>query len=105
MQLLEQSLLLALSVTFIHATMWEGMIFGFIRNNNAPSWLRKPVYECLTCMGFWWGTFIYIIFFDQILWDKKLLLTILVSCGICTMIDVFIGIYPIIKLNINGNNE
>ncbi len=49
---------------FLHATTWEGMIFGKINNIIKPeSILYKPVYACPICMTPWWGTIIYLLFF------------------------------------------
>lgn len=56
--MLTHIIILSLIITAIHVSMWEGMIFHFLArwidrvldkaNCNA---LRKPLFECLICMG------------------------------------------------------
>lgn len=49
--------IVAVIVYFIHACTWEKMIFGFVRKalKKMPDWLKKPLFDCPTCMTIWWG--------------------------------------------------
>ncbi|RFM30035.1 hypothetical protein [Deminuibacter soli] len=48
---------IALIVLFLHACTWDGMILSWVHYllENAPVWLRKPIYDCPACMTPWWG--------------------------------------------------
>lgn len=52
------SAFLSLCVMFIWACMYEGMIFGFVRELPIPSFAAKPIYDCIICMTPWWGSLI-----------------------------------------------
>lgn len=55
---------IALSIIFIHALFWDGMLLGSLRRSwltNLPLWVRKPLYECAVCMTSLWGTFAYLV--------------------------------------------
>lgn len=61
--MLEQSIFIALSVLAIWATMWNGMIFGFIReygDQRLPEYIQKPLYDCPICGTPYYGTLIYL---------------------------------------------
>ncbi len=55
--MLEQVIIVALCVLFLHICTWEGMIFHFIHSSlwGLRSWLKKPLYDCPVCMAIWWG--------------------------------------------------
>jgi len=56
---------ISLIVLFIHATTWEGMIFEKIKDYIKPEgMLYKPLYGCPICMTPWWGTLLYLLFWD-----------------------------------------
>lgn len=64
--MIERAIIISLIITGIHMTMQEGMIFerlgAFIGNTLDElhlSILRKPVYECLICMGGMWTVILY----------------------------------------------
>lgn len=63
--MIETAFIIALTVLFLHATTWEGMINEWVAQvfHNAPSWVKKPVYDCPICMAPWWGFFIYVLLF------------------------------------------
>lgn len=86
-----QALLISMSVLFIHATTWDGMIMDWIKKIFNPDWyICKPLYTCPICMTPWWGSLIYYIFFWSGDW-KQYAITILAASGI-SVINVF-GIY------------
>ncbi|MBK7885140.1 MAG: hypothetical protein IPJ81_16145 [Chitinophagaceae bacterium] len=61
--MIELTLIIALVVLFIHVTTWEGMINEWVGRVfwDAPSWLKKPLFDCPICMAPWWGALIIII--------------------------------------------
>lgn len=63
-QLIVIAIIVAFVVLFLHATAWEGMIFGTIAEKafDWPEWIRKPLFECPICMAPWWGSLILVIF-------------------------------------------
>lgn len=64
--MLEQIIITSLIITAIHVTTWDGMIFhsaaewlGQFLDIMGVSVLRKPLFECLICMGGIWTFAIY----------------------------------------------
>lgn len=60
--IIQQSLVISLCVIAIWATMWEGMIFGFIRKWGEDYLFEKEqlmAYDCPICMCPYYGTLIY----------------------------------------------
>lgn len=60
--MIEQSLFIALSVLAIWATMWDVMIFGFIRRyceTYYPEKICMVIFDCPVCMTPWYGSVIY----------------------------------------------
>lgn len=56
--MIQQIIIISLIITAIHATTWEGMLFhrpalmlGDLLDKLRLSVLRKPLFECLICMG------------------------------------------------------
>ena len=45
----------SMAITAIHvAIVWDGMILHFIdtpRTRALPTWLKKPLYDCMICMA------------------------------------------------------
>lgn len=61
---MENALIIALIILFLHATTWDGHIFEGIRKYiSEDSKISKPIYNCPICMTPWWGTVIYWLFF------------------------------------------
>lgn len=59
--MIERVIILSLIITAIHVSTWEGMIFnrpaewlGEFFDKFGISILRKPLFECLICMGGVW---------------------------------------------------
>ena len=68
--MLEQIIIISLITTAIHVSTWEGMILytaadwlGTLLDIMKWSVLRKPLFECLICMGGVWTLFWYPILF------------------------------------------
>lgn len=67
--MLEQIIIIALIVTAVHISMYDGMIFGAFRQRldalfDKPAlkritWLKKPMYDCIVCMGGVWTLIVY----------------------------------------------
>ena len=67
--MLEQIIIIALIITAVHVSMFDGMIFGVFRQRmdalfdkpslRRVSWLKKPLYDCNVCMGGVWTLIIY----------------------------------------------
>lgn len=73
--MIERICIISLIITGIHMTMQEGMIFehlGVLIGNTLDrfhmSILRKPIYECLICMGGLWTVILYVCMFG-ISWE------------------------------------
>ena len=56
--MIEKIVLIALMITAIHVSMYDGMIFGKLKDYIARALdklhlgvLKKPLYECNVCMG------------------------------------------------------
>lgn len=51
------AIITAVIVQFLHACTLEGMIFQGLRRacEKLPWYLKKPFYDCPTCMSMWWG--------------------------------------------------
>ena len=86
---------ISLIVTAIYMTMQDGMIFEKLRiglqillaKTGHEEWIGKPMYGCLTCMGFWWGLLVYIFLYGI---NTYTLPTVLIVMGINTIIDKII---------------
>lgn len=63
--MLERAVIVAMIVMAIHAVFIPGMIFGFVRKlfENAPEWVKNPLFDCPVCMTPWWGFLAYSLFF------------------------------------------
>lgn len=86
--MMEQALILALCVYFIHACTWEGMIFYPVSSKlwNLTPWLKKPLFACPICMSPWYGSFLIWLFSWH--WSLALLLS---AGGITVVLDVVIN--------------
>lgn len=92
-----RALEISLIITAIYVSMRDGMIFEQLRAkldkvmdklpDNGGEWVKKPIYDCLICMGFWWGVLIYFLMFR---YDAMMLPTVLVVMGVNTLIDKII---------------
>lgn len=67
----EQIFIISMIVTAMHVCTWEGMIFHNIAEGVGEfldaiklSVLRKPLFECLICMGGVWTCFWYPILYE-----------------------------------------
>jgi hypothetical protein len=79
----------SLIIIFIHATTWEGMLFEFVNEmfEDAPSWIRKPIFDCPTCMAPWWSLIILFFMGYEIVSYKDLVIIICSVGGLNTIID------------------
>jgi len=94
-----RALEISLIITAIYVSMWEGMIFGWFREllskrierifGGFGCWIRKPLFECLICMGGIYALLLYPVLFgfDFIEITKTMLLVI----GINTLISGLIS--------------
>lgn len=93
--MLTRIVILSLIITAVHVSTWEGMIFhrpaewlGGLLDKAHISFLRKPLFECLICMG---G--IYTLVLDPLLcggWSWWVLVDMLAVIGLNTIISAFI---------------
>ena len=81
----------SLIITAIHASLWDGMIFGKIRawsdgifTDELGSILIKPIYGCVICMSSVWGGGIYIFSHDL---NIGIIPHILLTAGINVLIS------------------
>jgi hypothetical protein len=61
--MIEMAVIIALTVFFLHECTREGMIFGFVYYwlYDLPSGIKKPLFDCPTCMSVWYGIVIIFI--------------------------------------------
>ncbi len=54
-------ILSALAINFVYCLFQAGMIFEFVRKMlwRLPAAIKKPLYDCLICMSFWYGMLFY----------------------------------------------
>jgi hypothetical protein len=94
--MLEHALVIAFIVLFIHACSWKGMIFDGIKKIIPPQGhIYKPIYGCPICMTPYYGTVIYLLFFNQSFTDG--LLTVATASGMSVisvlLIDIKDGVF------------
>ncbi|RZA00873.1 MAG: hypothetical protein EOP47_12655 [Sphingobacteriaceae bacterium] len=94
--MLEHALIIALIVLFIHSCTWKGMIFDGIKKIIKPEGhIYKPIYGCPICMTPYYGTIIYLLFFNHSFTDG--LLTIATASGMSVisvlLIDIKDGVF------------
>lgn len=93
------SLEISLIVTAIYASMWEGMIFSGLRvkvsnlidrffKSKTAYMLKKPLFDCLICMGGLYTLIIYPVLFG---FDIHIFKTMLEVIGINTIISGLIS--------------
>lgn len=90
MIMLEKAITISLMITAIHVCMWDGMIFGKLRewldgvlSIMGARWLAMPLYECNICMGGIWTLVLYPILFG---WDIRLFAVMLMVIGLNVLI-------------------
>ena len=93
--MLTRIIILSLIITAIHATTWEGMIFhrpaewlGGVLDSFCISFLRKPLFECLICMGGVWTLVLDTLIFG---WSWFVLVDMLAVIGLNTLISAVIS--------------
>lgn len=93
--MLTRIVILSLIITAIHVCTWDGMIFnrpaerlGSLLDRFSVSILRKPLFECLICMG---G--IYTLVLDSLLFGLSwwVLVDMLAVIGLNTIISAEIS--------------
>ena len=92
--MLTRVIILSLIITAVHVTTWEGMIFnrpaewlGEVFDKFGISILRKPIFDCLICMGGVWTLVLDPLLFG---WDWWVLIDMLAVIGLNTLISAAI---------------
>lgn len=92
--MLTRIVILSLIITAIHVTTWEGMIFhrpalllGDLLDRLHLTVLRKPLFECLICMGGIYTLVLYPLLFG---WSWEILPAILDVVGLNALISALI---------------
>lgn len=92
--MLTRIIILSLIITAVHVTTWEGMIFhrpalllGDLLDRLHLTVLRKPLFECLICMGGIYTLVLYPLLFG---WSWEILPTILDVVGLNALISALI---------------
>ena len=87
--------ILSLIITAIHVSTWEGMILhrpaewlGDVLDRFHTSFLRKPLFECLICMGGVWTLVLDTLLFGLSWW---VLVDMLAVIGMNTLISAVIS--------------
>lgn len=90
-----KALEISLIILAIHVSMWQGMIFGWLRIAVANwidklnmGWIKKPLFDCLICMGGWYSIVIYLILWG---FDINMFKIMLEVIGINTIISGLIS--------------
>ena len=90
MMLLESLLLNAMVITGVKLATEEGMILHPLTKIPLPVWLRKPLYECVTCMASIWSVPVFAWFYGfgtLYVWPFYVLALAAVSTGVYGFID------------------
>lgn len=98
MTLLESIALTVLVCVAVHVSMtWDGYILKWLgdRLMILPIWIRKPLFECLPCMGFWYTFPIWFAFGGDI--NVFLLITAIASIGANVIIVLFIRLIEAVE--------
>ncbi len=92
--MLTRIVILSLIITAVHVTTWDGMIFhrpalllGDFLDRLHLTILRKPLFECLICMGGIYTIILYPLLFG---WSWEILPTLLDVVGLNALISAFI---------------
>lgn len=92
--MIERAITISLIITGIHMTMQEGMIFerlgafiGNLLDSMHMGILRKPVYECLICMGGIWTVILYLCLYG-FSWEMVPMVPVVI--GINSIVSAFI---------------
>jgi hypothetical protein len=61
--MIEMSIIIALTVFFLHECTREGMILGFVYFwlYDLPEKIKKPLFDCTVCMSPYYGTLIILV--------------------------------------------
>lgn len=93
--MLTRIIIISLIITAIHVTTWDGMIFnrpaewlGSVLDRSRTSFLRKPLFECLICMGGVWTIVLDTLIFG---WTWFVLVDMLAVIGLNTLISAVIS--------------
>jgi hypothetical protein len=93
--MLTRIIIISLIITAIHVTTWDGMIFhrpaewlGSVLDRFHASSLRKPLFECLICMGGVWTIVLDTLIFG---WTWFVLVDMLAVIGLNTLISAVIS--------------
>lgn len=88
--MLEQIFIVSFIVMAIWATMWEGMIFGFIRKwlQVLPEKLQMPIFDCPICMSIWYGEIAY-----WIIWGNSIKESIIVAISSMGLNAIFVKMF------------
>lgn len=89
--MIEKIIITSLLVMAIWSTMWEGMIFAFVRKWGEVHLgkLREPVYDCPICMTFWYGSAIY-----YLLWRNSWIEWVVVVVAAMGLNAVLVKLFP-----------
>lgn len=91
--MLTQIVIIALITTAVHVSTWDGMLFhrpalllGDLLDRLHLTVMRKPLFECLICMGGIYTLVLYPLLYG---WSWAILPTMLGVIGLNTLISAF----------------
>ena len=90
--MIEKAITISLIITAIHISMFDGMIFNFIRvwlEKVLPEWMQKPLFSCIICMGGVWTLILYAILYQHI--EINTIFVGLQVIGLNTLISILIS--------------
>ena len=95
---MESVLLISLATFCIHVSItWDGFIFNPLLPylSRLPNFIRKPLYECFSCMG---GIYsVAILIMEGRALDSNFLIFVLAVVGLNSIISIFIRLIEAIE--------
>lgn len=104
--ILFQSILTALFIIGFVVAMQDGMLLGWLPKAlyylHLPEVIKKPLYDCPTCMSSFWGVAVYYFIYGEL--SVYLFLIVPCTAGIITLVSNQLDI-SIFKLHNERLNE
>lgn len=89
--MIEKIFLQTFIVFAVWASMWEGMIFGFVRDklSTLPEKLKMPLYDCPICQNSIYGSLFYWLYYGNSFQEY-----IVVLIGAVGLSAIFVKLFP-----------
>ena len=93
--ILSTVIITSLSIAALHyMIIWEGMILYPLKKHlqKLPLLIRKPLFECLFCMGSIWGA-ISLFFVFKLQFNEYFILCLFAIAGMNLLIELFVTLF------------